>query len=168
MDENLVTLETSKWEKDVWDGLIVFIYNKLSGKAADVAVSRNNWDGWKCWLASWRQNVDRTMVRFYPGTVNRSDRWDHDRLKMCSPKLAIVPVPYESSNVKAGLILSLELFVLNGCKESRKTGLACSIGPQCDCMALRVLTARNKTFHSWKLRQSRPDTQSWAVCAQWL
>ena len=101
-----------------------------------------------------------TMVRFYPGTVNRSDRWDHDRLKMCSPKLAVVPVPYESSNVKAGLILSLELFVLNGCKESRKTGLACSIGPQCDCMALRVLTARNKTFHSWKLRQSRPDTQS--------
>ena len=51
---------------------------------------------------------------------------------------------------QSGLILSLELFVLKDCKESRKTGFACSIGPQCDCMALRVLTARNKTLHSWK------------------
>ena len=56
----------------------------------------------------------------------------------------VVPVPYESSNVKAGLILSLEPLLLNGCKESRKTGLACSIGPQCDCMALRVLTTCNR------------------------
>ena len=71
--------------------------------------------------------------------------------KIHSPMLAnVVPVPYESSNVKAGLILSLEPLLLNGCKESRKTGLACSIGPQCDCMALRVLTARNKTFQSRK------------------
>ena len=46
--------------------------------------------------------------------------------------------------VKAGLILSLELLMLNDCKESRKTGLACYIGPQCDCMALRVLTTCNK------------------------
>ena len=108
------------------------------------------------------QNFDRIVVK----RSNRLDpigtkAWkeisgsvsspDHSRLTMCSPKLAnVVPVPYESSNVKAGLILSLELFVLKDCKESRKTGFACSIGPQCDCMALRVLTTCNKILPSQK------------------